>query len=316
MVVAGVTDDETQASRRFADAERFLGAGDDDGLTRGIQALREAAALGSGPALTRLARFDAAGVTGKPDWDRSVDLLQQAAELGDAEALAELCVLARDQTGSPADLRKRVDIRAWVAPRQVELVMESPRIGLIRNFMSPSECAWIIASARDRLKPAAVYNNDEHGSMHVSERTNSNAAFDLLFVDVVLVFLHARISYSIGLPMHLFEPTMLLHYAPGQQFKPHFDFLDPAKPGLAADIEKRGQRVITFLVYLNEDFDGGETGFPQLGYAFKGRTGDALAFANVDPSGAPDPRTLHAGLAPTRGEKWLLSQWIRNKASL
>jgi hypothetical protein len=25
-------------------------------------------------------------------------------------------------------------------------------------------------------------------------------------------------------------------------------------------------------------------------------------------------KTLHAGLPPTRGDKWLLSQWMRNKA--
>jgi hypothetical protein len=27
----------------------------------------------------------------------------------------------------------------------------------------------------------------------------------------------------------------------------------------------------------------------------------------------PDVKTLHAGLAPTRGEKWLLSQWMRRR---
>jgi hypothetical protein len=30
--------------------------------------------------------------------------------------------------------------------------------------------------------------------------------------------------------------------------------------------------------------------------------------------GTPDPDTLHIGTAPTRGEKWLLPQWIRVRA--
>jgi hypothetical protein len=51
-----------------------------------------------------------------------------------------------------------------------------------------------------------------------------------------------------------------------------------------------------------------------LKWRYRGRKGDAIFFWNVDPSGAPDKRTYHAGLAPTRGEKWLLSQWIRERA--
>ena len=69
----------------------------------------------------------------------------------------------------------------------------------------------------------------------------------------------------------------------------------------------------TLLIYLNDGFEGGETHFPLTGLRFKGRKGDALLFHNVLPGGAPDPITLHAGLAPARGEKWLFSQWIRDK---
>ena len=43
-------------------------------------------------------------------------------------------------------------------------------------------------------------------------------------------------------------------------------------------------------------------------------SGGALYFANLDAAGAGDPRTLHAGLAPTQGEKWVFSHWIRNRA--
>ena len=67
------------------------------------------------------------------------------------------------------------------------------------------------------------------------------------------------------------------------------------------------------LVYLNQGFEGGETDFPLLDLKFKGRKGDALMFSNVDASGAPDRRMFHAGLPPTAGEKWLLSQWVRDR---
>lgn len=67
----------------------------------------------------------------------------------------------------------------------------------------------------------------------------------------------------------------------------------------------------TFLIYLNSDFEGGETDFPELNLSYRGAPGDALQFANVDASGAPDVRTLHAGRPTRSGEKWLFSQWVR-----
>jgi hypothetical protein len=69
---------------------------------------------------------------------------------------------------------------------------------------------------------------------------------------------------------------------------------------------------VTFLLYLNDGFEGGETEFPLVGVRCKGNKGDALCFWNVLPNGSPDRQTIHAGLPPTQGEKWLLSQWVRN----
>jgi len=84
-------------------------------------------------------------------------------------------------------------------------------------------------------------------------------------------------------------------------------------PGFAEYLQKFGQRIATVLIYLNEDYAGGETAFPKLGLNFRGATGDALFFTNVDRSGRADPLTLHAGTPPTSGEKWVLSQWIRDR---
>ena len=94
------------------------------------------------------------------------------------------------------------------------------------------------------------------------------------------------------------EIPYVLDYSVGQEFQPHFD---------------GQQRVLTFLVYLNDDYEGGETEFPVLGARWKGRKGEALFFWNVAPDGSLDERMLHAGLPVTRGEKWMLTQWIRGR---
>jgi prolyl 4-hydroxylase len=108
----------------------------------------------------------------------------------------------------------------------------------------------------------------------------------------------------------------VLHYEVGEQITEHFDFVNPRMPSYDEEIRRRGERIITFLIYLNDDYEGGETDFPLLGVRHKGRRGQGLFFVNALPSGGPDSRTVHAGRPPTRGEKWLLSQFIRSRASL
>jgi hypothetical protein len=106
------------------------------------------------------------------------------------------------------------------------------------------------------------------------------------------------------------------HYDVGEQIGDHFDFVDPKVPNYADEIAKRGERVVTFLVYLNDDFGGGETDFPALGMHHKGASGEGLFFVNALASGGPDTRMRHAGRPPSSGEKWIVSQFIRDRRSL
>jgi prolyl 4-hydroxylase len=84
-------------------------------------------------------------------------------------------------------------------------------------------------------------------------------------------------------------------------------------PDAMTQVSRFGPRVSTILIYLNDDYGGGETEFPTIGWRYKGRPGDLLFFWNVTEAGEPDLLTLHAGLTPTYGEKWLLSQWVRGR---
>ncbi len=108
----------------------------------------------------------------------------------------------------------------------------------------------------------------------------------------------------------------MLHYAEGEEITEHFDFVDPQLPGYAQEIAERGQREVTFLVYLNDDYEGGETAFPRLGLSHKGQRGEGLFFVNALTDGSADVRTLHAGRTPLRGEKWIVSQFVRNRPLL
>jgi len=284
----------------------------------GYKWARAAAADGSGEAEHLLAVATAEGLGARQDWHAALDHLQRSAELGYARARTELAALAGDwapAVSAETDwkaLRRSIDIAAWLRSPTPQLLSLSPRIGVAEKFASPDICRWLIERARpDLVRAQTIDPKTGRGRYEAAARTNSCAAFEVARMDMILVMLRARISRLLQLPVLGFEDTQVLHYAPGEEFRPHFDFLDIASAGHAMAVASGGQRVVTFLIYLNEGFDGGETAFPTLGRRYKGQTGDALFFYNAMPDGTPDRRTLHAGLATTQGEKYLFSQWIR-----
>jgi len=126
--------------------------------------------------------------------------------------------------------------------------------------------------------------------------------------------MQARMSAACGIPERHMEAPSVLHYSPGEQIADHFDFVDPkSTPDYAGEIARNGQRIITFIVYLNDDYDGGETAFPRLGFSHKGSTGEGIYFVNALADLTPDLRMLHAGCPTTRGEKWIVTQFIRSR---
>jgi prolyl 4-hydroxylase len=175
-------------------------------------------------------------------------------------------------------------------------------------------CDALIAGARPRLKPARVYDTETDGFTTRDARRNSAAEFGVGDMDLVLLAVRERLCAIAGLPPVQTDGAQVLHYAVGERFVDHVDYFEPSVEAHARHIAQGGQRVATLLVYLNEELEGGETCFPRLGISHRGGKGDVLTFVNVDAQGRGDPRTLHAGLAPTAGEKWVLSQWVRDRA--
>jgi len=299
------------------EAVRLLG-GTVKEVMDGISLIEAAAARGEAAALERKALFEAVGCARPPNWNRALDCLRDAAEGGCQIAQEQLRILARvpgSDSRKPLNwtaVRSQVSIEKLAEIPKPRAISESPRLRLFEEFASAAECAWLMERARHRLRPALVVNPT--GSQTAEPvRTNSGIDFQLPDMDLVVEAIRVRISAATRLPLPLFEPSQVLHYAPGQEFRPHHDYFDPQLPGHAEELRTIGQRIATFLIYLNDSYTGGETAFPRAKLSFRGKTGNALFIANVERSSRPDPMTLHSGTPPISGEKWIFSQWIRDK---
>ena len=308
---------ERQAETGAADARFALGiellSSVDPALhfERAIALIESASADGHAPATELCAVFEAMGVARPQSWERAFHRLLDASVQGSETALGQLRVLARDD-GEPTELRSAIDLPELLAFPDRASLSDSPRVRTMQGFATSDECSWLIERAKARLKPATIIASDGTQALDPG-RSNTGTEFQVLDMDVVLEVVRARIAAATKLPVPLFEWTQVLRYEVGQEFKPHHDFLDPGNLAYS-DQARFGQRIATFLIYLNEEFEGGETDFPKVEIRYRGRVGDAIFFANVDGAGKPDPLTLHAGLPPTSGEKWILSQWIRDRA--
>jgi hypothetical protein len=287
----------------------------------GTQLLLDAVKGGSPEAALHLANLVALGAHVEQSWTGALTLLVVAAERGSESARGQLNVLAGRPAGEAVSaegwrgLAERIDLRAWLAPCDGTTLCAAPLVRSFPEFIPDQACGWLIERARGRLKRALIYD-PEHGDVADQMRTNTAAGFDLIDADLVQIAIQHRMSAVVGVPVHNMEGPTVLHYEVGEEITNHTDFLNPKIPNYADEIAKRGERIITFLVYLNDDYGGGETDFHSLGLRHKGRRREGLFFTNALPNGRPDTRMVHAGMPPTSGEKWIVSQFIRNRAVL
>jgi hypothetical protein len=287
---------------------------------QGAGFLAEAVERGGAEAAALLAVIYAVGASRRHGAADALETLTLAAERGWPAAQAQLRVLAAEEpTGAaPAaddwrDFKARVDLAAWQSAPSATTLSADPVVRAVPKLLSEGVCRWLIDKARGRLTRALVYEALSKRTAVSETRRNTAATFGLLDTDVVCAFAQARMAACVGVPFRHLEPLSVLHYAQGEEITEHFDFVDPEVPDYDRQIASQGQRVVTFLAYLNDDYGGGETEFVELDLRHKGHRGDGLYFVNARADGSADTRTLHAGRPPTNGEKWIVSQFMRNR---
>jgi prolyl 4-hydroxylase len=225
------------------------------------------------------------------EWARGIELLRQLAarDRRCARELAAIEAMRLTQAGDPVE--RRVG----------KVISESPHLTLFEGLFTPGECAYLIRAAVPMLEPSVVVDNRTGRQVRDPVRTSDGVGFTWPLENPAVHALNRRIAAASGTAADQGEPLQVLRYRPGQEYKPHFD----AIPGFS------NQRVMTMLVWLNEDYAGGETMFMKTGARLRGRAGDALLFRNAGEDGRRDEAAAHAGLPVTGGEKLIASRWIR-----
>jgi prolyl 4-hydroxylase len=291
--------------------------------------------------LERLARTDAGaalalaevrlmGVDGTPDAEAALALVEQAARLGNEDARRARVYMTAAGIGRPADRQSARSMLAELAKEnrfaavqlaflehvtchqtlpqiEPELLSADPRISIHRGLFSAAECRYLMLLGTPRLKRAMVVDEATGEGVIDSIRDADMSGFPPLTEDLVIQEINACIAAASATDKAWGEPLTILRYQPGQQYRPHHD-------GHGGSPE--AMRHWTALIWLNDEYEGGETDFPDVGVRVKGGVGDLLLFHNVTDDGLPDKRMMHAGLPVRSGVKWMASRWIRGRSYL
>ena len=188
--------------------------------------------------------------------------------------------------------------------------MQSPRLVVFGELLSVEECETLIADARRRLARSLTVETRTGGEMLNIDRTSDGMFFERGESELVQR-IEARIARLLNWPLEYGEGLQVLRYAPGAQYRPHYDYFDPAEPGTTSILQRGGQRVATLVMYLGEPAQGGATTFPDVGLEVAPQRGSAVFFSYDRPD--PSTRTLHGGAPVLAGEKWVATKWLRER---
>ncbi|WP_423602906.1 prolyl hydroxylase family protein [Sphingomonas sp. MS122] len=174
-------------------------------------------------------------------------------------------------------------------------------------FVSPAECAELIALIDADVKPSTSLRADGKPSRRTSETCHLLAAVPLV------AEVERRMSELLGLPLSHSETVQGQRYSPGQQFKVHNDYFAAGQPYSETVASEGGQRSWTAMVYLDAPASGGATRFPHAGIAIPPKPGVLLTWNNLDRGGMPNRFSHHEGMMVEAGIKHVLTKWFRER---
>lgn len=166
---------------------------------------------------------------------------------------------------------------------------------VISKMVSKEDCEHIIKEAENKLIPSTVAKDRV-----LQEETRKSETAWLNNNDPVVKRVIDKCLKMTDRPFPNCEQLQVLKYKPGGFYKPHQD----------AFKKDKNRRVHTFVIALNDDYEGGETAFPHLNKKFKMEKGDVLFFDTLNNYNCVTRKALHGGNPVKSGEKWICNLWV------
>jgi prolyl 4-hydroxylase len=175
----------------------------------------------------------------------------------------------------------------------------------VGGFLSPEECAHLMAMIDRVAQPSRTFDPEE------GRKYRTSYSGDVDSSDSFVRMIERRLCDLLGLDPAWGETVQGQRYAPGQEFRSHYDWFDTAASYWPAEIKRGGQRSWTVMAYLNDVSAGGATTFDRIGVSVQPQAGALLLWNNALPDGRPNPDVRHAAEPVVSGVKYVITKWFR-----
>lgn len=189
-----------------------------------------------------------------------------------------------------------------IAPDKVDMYR-------VNHFLNEHECQKLVSLIQSRLMPSTLTAEEADKAF----RTSSTCCLGVLD-DPFIQEIDDRICQYLGIDPAYGEVIQGQHYEIGQEFKAHTDYFEESD--MASHGGELGQRTFTFMIYLNDVEEGGETVFPNLSECFMPQSGTAVIWNSLDKQGVPNYDTLHHAMPVIKGSKTIITKWFRSNPSI
>jgi len=194
-------------------------------------------------------------------------------------------------------------------PNAQNLSSDLAELYIIDDFLNTIECEELSLITQSRMEPSSIAttNLDDLTNGFRTSKTCNLGALDNDFVKTI----NSRICSMIGINDSYSEGIQGQYYEVGQEFRAHNDFFWDELYTLYA--KTQGQRTYTFMIYLNDVEEGGETEFPLLNIKIKPQLGRAVIWNNLLTNGKSNSNTLHQAHPIIKGTKCIITKWFRSR---
>ena len=166
---------------------------------------------------------------------------------------------------------------------------------VIPDFLTEDEIEYIKKESINKLEPSKV---GDHAAISHDIRKSETAMIELH--DPIIISVARKCAGLTNKPITHCEKLQVCRYKEGGHFSHHHDVGQK-------DIDS--VRLYTFIIALN-DYEGGETEFPELNVEYKLKKGDALFFHTLDNHETFTSLALHGGKPVKSAEKWICNLWV------
>ncbi|WP_020560752.1 prolyl hydroxylase family protein [Thiofilum flexile] len=180
---------------------------------------------------------------------------------------------------------------------------------LVEDFLSAEECDALAAQIKHSCRPSTITNPDEPDKYFRTSQTCELSNEPNAFTDMI----DQRMAEYMGIELERSEGTQGQYYQVGQQFKKHTDYFEPNTWEFEKFASDMGQRTWTFMIYLTDVEEGGETLFTDIEVEVKPKRGRAVVWNNLTATGAVNPYTAHWAKPVIKGEKIIITKWFRTQ---